>query len=388
MTMAVVDADAMFATVFPDLFACGISQYIRVEDLQKLIVLNKDFHKMVMRIVYTNYDTSAILNRIDSTMNAKMALDNIRYIDIIASSVRYSVFDQIIDVIDTRTEELQIAKLDLVFNYTIATKRFFHKELKEDMQFIERLGIQSPIFTITDTSHQDHDFKIFQFLLYLVATHMNGKANLIAKASIVHQIIQYFNSLYMARLAAICSEESFAAVQKASKSTVNSYNNIMFLKMMRNDIHNFDINLYDVYTLYLGELMRISYSRYIPASTVRDLQDNNIIYAKSYYKYASGTKQISTISTLLEFISDRTYLKRVKLQLIGMIFHYISDIASKTIIAPCLLPTNSNNFFKVVLDRCEYLVDNLQNSADYSQEVVDTVLTILAECKAIIKENI
>ncbi len=380
--------ETVFGTVFPDLFSYGVSQYIQLRDLKKLMVLNKDFNKIVKRIVYTNYDNTAILNRFDSSMNVKMACDSIKYIDIIKSSVNYRVFDQIIDVIDTKSKEMQIAKLDFIFNYTIACKKFFNKELKEDMQLVERLSIQTPIFEISKTSHQDHDFRIFQFLLYLINSYMDGKPGLIAKASIVQQIIQYFNCLYMTRLAAICSEESFAKLQKLSKSSIDSYNNIMFLKMMRNDIQNLDINLYDVYTLYLGDLMSIAYSSYIPASAIKDLQDVNTLYLKSYYQYVSGDKQVNTIQTLVMIILDRTYFKCVKLQLLGMIFHYIADIASKDIIAPCFFSTTYNKFFKTVLDRCEYLMEELQISSKYRQEVVDVVLDILVKSKAIIEEKI
>ena len=378
------DTMTTLASVFPDIFAYGVSQYIQLQDLQKLMLLNKEFHKMAKRIVYTNYDNMAILNRFESGMNIKMALNGIRYIDIIKSSVNYRAFDQIMDVIDTKSNEMQIAKLDLVFNYTIACKKIFTKELNEDMQLVQRLSIQTPIFEISETSHQDHDFRIFQFLLYLTVSYMHGKAGLIAKASIVQQIIQYFNSLYMLRLAAICSEESFAKLQKLSKSSIDSYNNVMLLKMMRNNIHKLDINLYDVYTLYLGELMRIAYTRYIPTSAINELQDFNTLYLKSYYQYVSGDKQVNTIGTLLEFVADRTYFRRVRLQLIAMIFHYIADIASNNIIAPCFISTY-NKFFKTVLDRCEFLVEELQTSSDYRQEVVDVVVDILNQSKAIIE---
>jgi hypothetical protein len=375
--------------VFTDLFGYGIAQHINISDLRKLIVLNKDVNQVVKGIVYTN-NHRAILNRVDDEMNVKMYMDGIKYINIIESSVKYQVFDNLAEVIAMSSEEERNNKLDLIFNYSIACKRIIRKYRDADSDdisdLVTKMVPQTPIFEISATSHQDRDFKIFQFLLYMTSKYMKGKSSNIAQVSLLQQMMSYFDGLYMSRLAAICSEETYKKIEKISRKDRDIYQKVFVSFLWKQESFHLDINIYNIYSLYMSDVICKAYPKHIPVSVANGIVDHDLIAAKSYYCIAEGEKQVATITFMLELVAEG-YFKRIQMQLIGMIFNYISDIIANNVIASSLTK-NSMNFFKVVLGRCEAIAEDIHHTTNYSQELVDIVSNILAKTKHALIETI
>jgi len=365
----------------------AVAKYVKINDMQKLMVLNKDFNKIAKSIVFSELNESAIIDRHDSKLHTEMHRYGIKFIDIIESSVRTSFFDDLSDLIEMQDVEAQISKLDLMFNYTIVCKKSIARYLP-DMEEIhgDRIDIQSPIFQITDKTHEDKDFKVFQFFLFINNKYMQGKAYDVLKISIIHQLMKYYDALYMSRLSAICSEENYKNLNRYSKTSRQSFQHVFMSKLQKDTVEYIDINLYNMYSTYMSNMLCKLYSKYLSASAVQDISNYDFIYAKSYHKYADNDLQLTTIRFMLDMTNEITYFKSIKLHLLGMIFHYLSEIVANKIVPPCLL--KNNKFFSTVKDRRTSILEQLQENNDYSEELNALVYSILLENQEILDKNL
>ena len=365
----------------------GVVKYVKLNDMQKLIVLNKDFSKIAKSVVFSEPNASDIIERHDSKLHAEMHRYGIKFIDIIKSSVRTTFFDDLSDLIEMQDETAQINKLDLIFNYTIVCKKSIDRCLPgiEKIQ-TDRIDIQAPIFQITEKTHEDQDFKVFQFFLFITDKYMQGKARDVLKISLIHQLMKYYDALYMSRLSAICSEESYKNLSKYSKTSRQSFQHVFMSKILKDAVQYMDINLYNIYSTYMSNMLCKLYSKYLSASAVQDISNYDFIYAKSYHNYADDDLQVTTIRIILDLTSERTYFKSIKLHLLGMIFHYISEIVGNNIVPQCLLKTSK--FFTTVKERRQSILHDIQDNNDYNQELKELVISILIKNQEILDKNL
>lgn len=364
----------------------GITNYVKINDMQKLIVLNKDFHNLAKDIVFSEHSNSVITERHDNKMNVEMQRFGIKFIDIIKSSVHTCFFDNISDLIEMKDTDAQINKLDLIFNYTIVCKKNINRYLPDiEELYADRIDIQAPIFQITEKTHEDHDFKVFQFFLFIVNKYMQGKVRDVLKISIIHQLMKYYDALYMSHLSAICSEESYKYLNRYSKTSRQSFQHVFMSKIQKEYIQYMDINLYNLYSTYMSNMLCKLYSKYLSASTVQNISNYDFLYKKSYHNYADANLQITTIRIMLDLTNERTYFKSIKLHLLGMIFHYISEIVANNIVPQCLL--ENKRFFPTVKERCQSILEDLRDNKDYNEELKALVYNILIENQEILDQK-
>ena len=365
----------------------GVAKYVKLNDMQKLMVLNKDFNKIAKSVVFSEPNESAIIDRHDNKLHAEMHRYGIKFIDIIKSSLRTTFFDDLSDLIEMQDVGAQINKLDLIFNYTIVCKKSINRYLPgiEEIQ-ADRIDIQAPIFKITEKSHEEQDFKVFQFFLFITNKYMQGKARDVLKVSIIHQLMKYYDALYMSRLSAICSEESYKNLNRYSKTSRQSFQHVFIAKIVNDSVQYMDINLYNIYSTYMSNMLCKLYSKYLSASAVQDISNYDFIYTKSYHNYADDDLQVTTIRIILNLTSERTYFKSIKLHLLGMIFHYLTEIVANNIVSMCLLKTNK--FFTIAKERCQSILEDLQDNNEYSQELKELVSSILIKNQEILGKNL
>jgi hypothetical protein len=100
--------------------------------------------------------------------------------------------------------------------------------------------------------------------------------------------------------------------------------------------------------------------------------DNDLIYLKAQYKTCFHAQR-STLAILLHFSE---HLKPIKLQIIGMIFHYLTDAIQHNKLSP-LFATN-DAFMKTCKKQCEEWLEDipeLSNYNDYTLEIIYDILT-------------
>jgi hypothetical protein len=355
-----------------ELLTDGILQYVHASDISKLMVVSKDFTTMMNDIVYNDITS---IYRLDTAMNAKEDGFNLKYIDIIESSIKTDIYDLFVKSMETKNEMMQINNLDLVFNYTIVSKKIM-RNLSENIA--GKIDMQTPIFEITTTSHQDKDIEIFNFMLYLADMFTVGKARTIAKVSIIKQMMQYSDNLYMSRFAAICSEETYTRVDKLSKKTRQDNQDMIVNNVMTHSIYTTEVNIYNIYSLYTTDCLGKKYAKILPVSALTGMLDNDFIYFKAQYKTCFHV-QSNTLAILLHMTE---YIKPIKLQIIGMIFNYLTYAIQHNKLSPII--ANNEKFMKTCKNQCEQYLEDIPDLSNYNDDTLEIIYDIVMKFKEIL----
>jgi hypothetical protein len=367
-----LDAYTMLQSLPIELLTDGILQYVDVNDMRKLMLLSKDFTMMVKDIVYNDITS---IHRLDTAMNTKEDGFSIKYIDIIESSIKTDIFDLFVKSMETKNEMIQINNLDIVFNYTIVSKKIMRNYLSANLDTIvaEKIDMQTPIFEIATTSHQDKDIEIFHFMLYLADLYAVGKARTIAKLSIIKQMLQYSDNLYMSRFAAICREEAYTRVDKLSQKTRQGNQDTIVNEVMKHSIYTTEVNIYNIYSMYTTDCLGKKYAKLLPVSAITGMLDDDLIYLKAQYKTCFRVQR-STLAILLHFSE---YLNPIKLQIIGMIFHYLTDAIQHNKLSP--LFATDEKFMKTCKNQCEQCLEDIPDLSNYNDDTLEIIYDILTK---------
>ena len=380
----------MMLTDLPqEIIMYGVTRYATIEELPKLTLVNKSFHAIANNILSSNIIDGVILNRIDNNIHLFMQRYNITYKDIIASSIHSTIFDKFI-VLAGLPVEKQIDYMDMMFNFTIASKRsllnFTEKNKKKDYS---RLHTQTDIFEYTTKSNEQIDFTIFQFLLYLVSHFMQGQAQLLMKLCILKQMTAYFECHMLNSIQSMCCDNAYNMLYRMSKKSINSYNSQFIQILIDSSIEDVDINIYNIYYIFQTSMLTKRYRKYMPVSLYSGMNHSlcdKVIVTSIYKLNSSFNTQIHTLQFLTLLTGDLN-CKNIKFHVIIMIYAYIHDVLQNNLISPAIKMHSSNlKLFNTMYSRSNSLTEQIMNTDKYDETIVAIGVSVLENASKSLEE--
>ena len=237
----------------------------------------------------------------------------------------------------------------------------YHDVIKSS---VNSLNIQHhKLYTLSEKSDVDLDFKIFQYLY-----HTCDEKN---KAQFMLQLTSYFHETYIYRLKSIYGR-SLRLPQYCDIEFTNIISKI--------DIYQFDINLYNIYSIYVSYnlLNTYNYKKQFSSAVLDDVKHFMLIYMTDVYSctITDIDKQVSTIESLLQF---NTYSKfnSIKIYIVMLIFNYINCLLKSDTISMSLV--NKLTFLVTVEIKVLNFIEYIQYSDKYDKDIMNRAINILNE---------
>ncbi|NBP59102.1 hypothetical protein EBU71_21635, partial [bacterium] len=288
--------DMAFSQVPFEVHEDGIAKYLSISMMRNLFLVNKDYN-----IIMASKAKSNIHKNMDIT-----------YDDVLRGSINIHMFDKFIKIM---RDHCDIDKLDLLFNYTIASKKHIHKYMSKDITLDpQQICSQNKFYEITLRSHEN-DFRVFQLLSHM-ANDKDGKIRDLIQTSINIQLIDYFNDLFLAKLNSVCDDTIFKSVMNITKTTRMNYNKSYLRTLSKIKISYIDINLYNIYALGLAQIIINKCKKLLSTAIIQDFRQTILENIKIYYTfYNTSEAQVNTIKLFLDLV-DNSNLEASKIHLV------------------------------------------------------------------------
>lgn len=392
--------------IYPNEILINIFKFSIVSDIYKLIIVNKELSNIIKEYIKTfnNYDLF-ILNRIESLIdiNNINELRNyisyyISYNDVITSSIDLNIFSKFIKLINIKPDLHQLNYIDMIFNYTISTKKLFKKNIIDIKKKYKSIIIQNDIFNITPSSVLINDFKIFKLLLYINQKFItDNKIRIIISITLITQLIKYFYKRYLLDLENVCNKNNnkfiYNKILKCSKEDILNCNEY-FIEILINfkNIYDYDISLYNIYSIYVSDTLIYNKDKYDILSTIlspfiENIKEN-LLYDKISadiinYNETGKYMQINTIKIMMDIVNND--LINIKIYIIYILFKYLNNVIEANILVDDI--KNNKSFLKSVYDKCDELSYSIKNK-DYDDNTLNIGITIFNNTKNNIKNLI
>jgi hypothetical protein len=350
----------MFSQIPTEIHEQGVAKFIGITDMRNLFLVNKEYNIIMKTKVMCNIQNGSVIT----------------YYDIIQSSIYTKIYDKCHTIFSSHCD---VDNLDLLFNYTIATKKHILQYMSGNICLDPtKVCCQTKFHNITAASHESIDYRIFQLLAHMSDV-SNGKLKEVILTSINIQLIDYCHDLFMDRLKSICSEETFHNIRNIGKQTIETCKKSILKGYMNFNIASFDVNVYNTYYILLSTMLLNKCKKMLSQTVCKTIKEEVLymLYTKSMCKYVNTEAQIKTIKQFIHLITNDDF-KSIKIHLVTMNFSYINYIIQHDIMTPELL--NNKIFLSSVLNRSVYIQQILQVDGDkYDIDYVNILNNILEE---------
>jgi hypothetical protein len=374
-------------------------------DICNLLFVNKEFFYLIKKYIktYNNYDLF-ILNKIENSITINYINEfqnytpfNLCYNDFIKSSLNLNIFGKFIKLINIKPDLYQLNYLDIIFNYTITTKKLFKKNIRDIEKNYNNIYIQKDLFTIKPTSVLINDIKIFKLLLYINEKFIiDNKIRTILYISLITQLVKYFHNRYILEFEDICNKDNnkfiYKKIIKYSNKELTSFN-IDFIKSLLNFnklLCYYDCNLYNIYSIYITNMIINNNDKYNILETIlnpfidkiREILIYNKISADVInYNETSKDIQINTIKIMMN-IFNYNKLQNIKIYIVLIIFKYINNIINNNIAVDEI--KKNITFLNAINYKCDKLLENIHHR-EFSEYVLNYSIKTFNDTKDCIK---
>lgn len=347
-----------------------IVRYVTISFLPVLLFVNKEWYQMVVDILYKNKNHSTVFARISPKINKYMADNRIKYCELLSSSIFNGFFDDLVLLY-----EMPLWKayklLHQMFTFHRKSKKYIREYKHNSMPFdVTQIAIHNKMFdvrysTITKTSLY-YDCKVFQLILHIINTYFNDpKFQTILKATLIVQLVEYFNSVYINVLLDNYDdfhEEMIDLCNDIYTKNHKSYTQHLF----QFDIEKMDVNMYHWYSvLFTDDLVSnpkmiiLPYKRTL--SIKRLMMEGNLIASSMY----SNTTEERHLKTLDFFMQTSLKFPYVTLQLTIMLMAYVNNI----LINDPEFFRDRVEFKKLLKHKCEHMLQDIGGmTVDYARD--------------------
>lgn len=356
-----------------DIVLYGILKYVCISDLPKIALVNKAFNALVQDILFANKYDEILLERIDNNIHKHMTECVITYSDITRSSIRTSLFDQLILLVSMQASK-QIGYMDIIFNYSIVCKKYINKNTPTIQS--DKLIIQTDVFDYSVKSCISTDFKVFQLAFYIIENHLEGRPLELVKVSLLSQMIKYFQMHFFSTLDSLCSDDVYNVLRYMSNVTLEYYNKMLIRVLTNISIYKLDINLYYVYYVMMVCLIRKKYKSLMPTSMYNELSESlfDNVYVKSLYKENSKmSMQTETMNMLIQCCAS-VYETRV--YIVFTLFTYLNNIIDKDYMTQTYR-TILTKLLKTMYEKAVNFIEDLETSDNHDEKTKKTGADIL-----------
>jgi hypothetical protein len=270
---------------------------------------------------------------------------------ILANKILYK---NIIDIFDLIYDDKYKITIRILLNSSIKTLFIDNKD---------------KIYKLNNYVDQNLDFKIFQYIYSIYGNDF-----------IKYQIISYFHELYLFNVKSI-----YGKVIRLPQ-----YADIEFMNMINKiPIHYLDINLYNIYSIYISEqlISKSNYRKQFSKAVLDDIEYFMLDNMTNIYNTNYISNDIIQIETIRSFIEFNAYLKynRVNIYIIIILFNYINYLFTYNLLSSSL--SNHIPFINILDHKINTFTEYIILSYDYDNILKNKILNILNISKEYIQNK-
>lgn len=367
-----------FADLPQEIVLYEIIKFVNIQDLPNILLVNRAFHDIITAIICANKYDDILLDRIGTGLHQKMGFYGITYADILTGPIHPRLFDQLTHIVSIPSSE-QIDYMDIMFNYTIATKKHI---ANNTVVHSNMLIMQKDIF-----QNRHLHFKTLQLVFHIAQNYMHSRSQEIMMMSIITQMINNFEKEFWSSMNCLCSDEICKLLQRRSKKSFQEYHKAFITILGKISIDKLDVHLYKLYYVLMASLLLNKYKSIMPVSMCYTVTESiyDKMYIYSLYKNNSSCEmQLETIKMFVDIGNcHELYTSRIYIVLAN--FTYLNNILGKNYISQTI-KMHHIKLLKVIYDKSLYIIAFLQVSDKYDETIKTIGTTILESTTKLIDE--